>query len=219
MSLGCEKKNPCIYLQLHPHTWVLLHLSFLVWYEVHWWGRCSYVCVCYSHILKIFGRRPSAALSSQCCLAEALLIEHQEAAASYRPEPTGVLVRRICDVNAELHLLTRPANLKLRSRHKGRGLARTCFFVFFYEQHRGEANELSHVNCNYVTICVMKCILSAKFWLYVRTSSGTKVFLIRKMRVIKKLKCIFVHEVLFKCWMTSNIRNCHNSGNVVLFVV
>lgn len=44
--------------------------------------------------------------SSHCCPAERPQIEHQEMSASYHPELTGVLVRRICDVNSELHLLT-----------------------------------------------------------------------------------------------------------------
>ena len=85
---------------------------------------CVFVCVKqgYYHICKIFGTGPSATLSSESCLAAALLIEHQETAASYRPESTGVLARRLHDVNAELHLLIRPADLKLRSRHQGRSL-------------------------------------------------------------------------------------------------
>lgn len=44
--------------------------------------------------------------SSHCWPAERPQIEHQETSASYHPELTGVLVRRICDVNSELHLLT-----------------------------------------------------------------------------------------------------------------
>lgn len=44
--------------------------------------------------------------SSHCCPAEWPQIEHQETSASYHPALTGVLVRRICDVNSELHLLT-----------------------------------------------------------------------------------------------------------------
>lgn len=78
------------------------------------WCLCVCIFLCakagYCPICTIFSRGLSASLSSQCCLAEALLIEHQETAASYHLEPTGVLVRRIHDVNAELHLLTRPAD-------------------------------------------------------------------------------------------------------------
>lgn len=57
---------------------------------------------------------------AQCCplcLAEVLLIKNQETAASYLPQPTGVLVRRICDVNAELHLLTRSVNLNKSTKY------------------------------------------------------------------------------------------------------
>lgn len=68
------------------------------------------VCVTSCWIWKIFGREPGAALSSQCCLA----------AVSYRPEPTGVLVRRICDVNAD-----QASNWS----HQGRAMARTCFIA------------------------------------------------------------------------------------------
>lgn len=39
-----------------------------------------------------------------------MLIVLLEAAASYHPQPMGVLVRRMCDVNAELHIVTQALN-------------------------------------------------------------------------------------------------------------
>lgn len=76
----------------------------------------------YCHVCKIFGGWGPSPL--WCCLARALLIESEEAAASYRLQPAGVLVRRLCDVKAELHLLTRPSQLKLRAQPQGGHAAR-----------------------------------------------------------------------------------------------
>lgn len=67
---------------------------------------CVLECMCvkgnYCHISKMQG----SLLPSQCYPTEQPLIEGYETSASYHPELTGVLVRRICDVNSELHLLT-----------------------------------------------------------------------------------------------------------------
>lgn len=64
--------------------------------------------------------RLTALFSLQCCSAQVLLIVRQEAAAPYRLQPTSVLVRRIRDVNAELHLLSGPSDYELWSHHHQR---------------------------------------------------------------------------------------------------
>lgn len=82
---------------------------------------CTALCVCVCvTVVMAWNMGLTAFLSPQCCSAEVLLIARQEAAAPYRPQPTGVLVRRICDVNAELHLLTRPSDYELWSHHHQR---------------------------------------------------------------------------------------------------
>lgn len=128
------------------------------------------VCVCVKGGFAVI----SNSIWAQCrplCLTKVLLIEDQETAASYHPEQTGVLVRRICDVNAELHLLTRLTNLKPRSCHKGGGLTTTCFMIaksskekFIWSQNSGSVFKKCRSNVikmHFVHKVVVKCCKNA----------------------------------------------------------